>query len=269
MTAALSDAVQSPRHTADELPAGGGLGPVAGDRAVRAAVAGGPGVRGPEVGRCAFHAAGYRHPRCCCRRRRGRRRTRAAWLAARATLVDPCEHHRSARPSGVGHEPSRDFAARIGFVVVGCLWRGGMGMVVLPRQTASSDRLPPTSSRRRKATTQRSPPPRASPKRIAAGWRADEPTDEELAGGISAAEVLQRLTRSRAADGSETFTGWLRVPLAGRPADGESSPGVLSRLQSDAANHGRPAGRSRGAIRPVQLLPYGARFDLKLAQTVR
>jgi len=79
-------------------------------------------------------------------------------------------------------------------------------------------------------------------------------------------DVLQQLTRRRATDGGETLTGWLRVPLvpgqrianvhvAFCPPFPRTPQVAVEQLEG-------PAGR----IKKVQVLPYGARFDLKLAE---
>ena len=79
------------------------------------------------------------------------------------------------------------------------------------------------------------------------------------------ADVLQQLTRSRSAEGVETLSGWLRVPLAA----GQRSTSVHVAFCPPFATtpkaslqqvDGPPA-----RIKTVQLLPFGARFDVKLA----
>lgn len=79
------------------------------------------------------------------------------------------------------------------------------------------------------------------------------------------ADVLQRLTRSRARGGGETLSGWLRVLLAA----GQRSTSVHVAFCPPFARTPKvtlqqldgPPGR----IKTVQLLPYGVRFDIKLA----
>ena len=77
--------------------------------------------------------------------------------------------------------------------------------------------------------------------------------------------VTQQLTRSQAADGTEELSGWLRMPfVAGQRTSNVhvafcppfAATPVLEVEQSDG-----PEAR----IRTAQLLPYGARLDLKLA----
>jgi hypothetical protein len=84
----------------------------------------------------------------------------------------------------------------------------------------------------------------------------DEPPDEE---------VTQQLTRSRAADGSETLSGWLRVVLAAGQRNTNLHvafcPPFLRTPHVSVDQVDGPETR----IKTVQILPYGARCDLKLA----
>lgn len=78
-------------------------------------------------------------------------------------------------------------------------------------------------------------------------------------------EVVQQLTRSQAADGSEDISGWLRMSfLAGQrtgslhvafcPPLGDAPELLVEQVDGPEAR-----------IKTAQLLPYGARLDLKLA----
>ena len=82
---------------------------------------------------------------------------------------------------------------------------------------------------------------------------------------LPADEVTQQLTRRLAGDGCEILAGWLRVPLeAGQrstsvhvafcPPFRHLPTATLEQLEGPPAR-----------IKTVQLLPFGARFDLKLA----
>jgi len=88
------------------------------------------------------------------------------------------------------------------------------------------------------------------------------PEPGELAPG---AKVMQQLTRSQASDGSEVLAGWVRVWFA--PGQRTASAHVafcppLARTPSLAVQQrGGPAAR----VKTGQLLPYGARLDVKLA----
>ena len=100
------------------------------------------------------------------------------------------------------------------------------------------------------------PPQRPLPHPIPSAPPADEPP---------AGDVTQQLTRTHAPDGTETLSGWLRVSLApGQrvanvhvafcPPFPRSPQATLKQLDGPEAR-----------IKTVQVLPYGARFDLKLA----
>ncbi len=100
-------------------------------------------------------------------------------------------------------------------------------------------------------------PHTTDPDELASG----EDPDDELP-----AEVLQQMTRSRSPDGGEAFSGWLRVPVA----VGQRTANVHLAFCPAFAQVPRVSIRQQDGpparIRPVQVLPYGARFDLKLAQ---
>ena len=79
-------------------------------------------------------------------------------------------------------------------------------------------------------------------------------------------EVTQEFVRTRQPDGSERLAGWLRTPLS--PGQRTASvhvafcpPFVRTPKITVAQQEGPPA-----RIKEAQLLPYGARLDLKLAQ---
>lgn len=79
------------------------------------------------------------------------------------------------------------------------------------------------------------------------------------------ADVLQQLTRSRAAGGGETLAGWLRVGLSA----GQRSTSVHVAFCPPFARTPKVAIQQldgpTARIKTVQLLPYGARFDIKLS----
>ena len=84
----------------------------------------------------------------------------------------------------------------------------------------------------------------------------DEPPDEE---------TTQQLTRRRTADGGELLTGWVRVSMAA----GQRSTNVHLAFCPSFGRAPRVAVKQLGGpearIKTVQVLPYAARFDLKLA----
>ncbi len=88
-----------------------------------------------------------------------------------------------------------------------------------------------------------------------------EDVDDELPPG----EVVQRLTRSRAADGSETVAGRLRVPLAAGQRTGSVHVAFCPPLAAVPKISVEQLDGPESRIKTAQLLPYGVRFDLKLA----
>ena len=105
--------------------------------------------------------------------------------------------------------------------------------------------------------------------------RAGSPTQSEVhamvAEGpdleeIPADDILQQLIRRRATDGSEVLSGWLRVPLAAgqRTANIHVAfcPPFPRTPQVAVEQLDGPGAR----IKKVQVLPYGVRLDLKLAE---
>jgi len=81
---------------------------------------------------------------------------------------------------------------------------------------------------------------------------------------VPAGDVLQQFTRSQAADGSEELSGWLRMRfLAGQRTANEHvafCPPFARTPQVTVEQLDGPPVR----IKTAQLLPYGARLDLKL-----
>ena len=93
------------------------------------------------------------------------------------------------------------------------------------------------------------------------------PPDALLRSGVPGDDVLQQLTRSLARDGSEQISGWLRAPFL--PDQRTASvhvafcpPFVATPELSVEQLDGPPA-----RIKTAQVLPHGARLDLKLAAT--
>lgn len=77
-------------------------------------------------------------------------------------------------------------------------------------------------------------------------------------------DVVQQLTRSRGADGSDVLSGWLRVEMA--PGQRSASLHVAFCPPFDRTPRLAIEQLSgpRARVKTVQLLPYGSRFDLKL-----
>lgn len=100
------------------------------------------------------------------------------------------------------------------------------------------------------------------------GHEAESPVISavSVAQGPPAGDVVQQLIRRRAADGTEVVSGWLRVALAAgqRIANLHVAfcPPLARTPQVNVEQVEGPPAR----IKKVQVLPYGARFDLKLAE---
>ncbi len=99
-------------------------------------------------------------------------------------------------------------------------------------------------------------PQRFEPRRTESAPVADAPPAEE---------VTQQMVRSLAPDGGELLAGWMRVPMA----LGQRSTSVHLAFCPPFSRTPRVKVEQlegpRARIKTVQLLPYGARFDLKLA----
>lgn len=90
---------------------------------------------------------------------------------------------------------------------------------------------------------------------------------EPIGDGPPDAHVTQQLTRLRTSDGTELLAGWLRVPLAAgqRTANVHVAfcPPFSHVPRATIEQTDGPAAR----IKTVQVLSFGARFDLKLVET--
>jgi hypothetical protein len=77
--------------------------------------------------------------------------------------------------------------------------------------------------------------------------------------------VLQQLTRSRTADGGDLLSGWLRVDLAA----GQRTANLHVAFCPPFARAPRVSVQQidgpEARVKTVQTLPYGVRFDLKVA----
>jgi hypothetical protein len=82
---------------------------------------------------------------------------------------------------------------------------------------------------------------------------------------IPTAEVLQQLTRRQAADGAEELSGWLRLPFAPGQRTGNVHVAFCPPLRVTPEVAVEQIEGPDARIKTAQLLPYGVRFDLKLA----
>jgi hypothetical protein len=78
-------------------------------------------------------------------------------------------------------------------------------------------------------------------------------------------EVTQQLTRRRAADGVEELSGWLRMPFAAGQRSGSVHVAFCPPFAATPALEVEQIDGPEARIKTAQLLPYGARLDLKLA----
>jgi len=89
---------------------------------------------------------------------------------------------------------------------------------------------------------------------------------EEIESKEPAADILQQLTLRATAEGGQELSGWLRMPLAAGQRTGSlhvvfcPSFAQMPRVQAEAVSG--PDCR----IKAAQVLPYGARLDVKLAE---
>jgi hypothetical protein len=80
-----------------------------------------------------------------------------------------------------------------------------------------------------------------------------------------AAEVTQQLTRTETADGVEELSGWLRLPFAVGQRTGSVHVAFCPPLRVTPELQVQQIDGPEARIKTAQLLPFGARFDLKLA----
>ncbi len=80
-------------------------------------------------------------------------------------------------------------------------------------------------------------------------------------------EVIQQLTRVRTADESEELRGWLRVPLAAGQRTASVHVAFCPPLAATPELLVEQIDGPESRLKTGQLLPYGARIDLRLATT--
>jgi hypothetical protein len=86
-----------------------------------------------------------------------------------------------------------------------------------------------------------------------------------LNAGIPPSTMLQHITRSRAADGSEELAGWVRVPFAAGQRTGNAHLAFCPPFSTTPELLVEQVDGPRCRIKTVQLLPYGARLEVKCA----
>ena len=103
----------------------------------------------------------------------------------------------------------------------------------------------------------------ARPKRRQAAPARRRPA--ELADGPPPDEVVQQLTRIRTADETEELRGWLRVPFAAGQRTASVHVAFCPPLSVTPQLAVEQIDGPDARLKTAQLLPYGARIDLKLA----
>jgi hypothetical protein len=83
--------------------------------------------------------------------------------------------------------------------------------------------------------------------------------------GVPAEEVFQQLTRSRTADGGELLNGWLRVDLAAGQRTANLHVAFCPPFARAPRISVQQIDGPEARVKTVQTLPYGVRFDLKMA----
>lgn len=78
-------------------------------------------------------------------------------------------------------------------------------------------------------------------------------------------DVSQQLTRSQTADGIEELSGWLRLSFAAGQRTGSVHVAFCPPFAAVPELEVEQVDGPEARIKPAQLLPYGARLDLKLA----
>ena len=154
----------------------------------------------------------------------------------------------------------------------------GLAWPVLPPPSTNPDLQNPAVGEKQSPSVAESPPPTNPPRAIPPGLVLTRPTRDRSGPHFAALDgfetpadetippegVTQRLTRSTAADGTEEFAGWLRMPFAA----GQRTASVhLAFCPPFARRRSWRSSRStarRPASRPRRCSPTAPRLDLKL-----
>jgi hypothetical protein len=104
-------------------------------------------------------------------------------------------------------------------------------------------------------------------------YRVDEPGTESPHASFGtiaeesppAEDVTQQLTRGPTVDGGEIMTGWLRVPFVSGQRNATVHLAFCPPFQRTPRVSIRQTEGPTARIKTVQVLPFGARFDLKLS----
>lgn len=119
--------------------------------------------------------------------------------------------------------------------------------------------------RRQTVETDLAPQPAATPESPAA---PPAPLSNGTSLAVPQENVSQQLARGRTADGREWISGWLRVALAAGQRIAHVHVAFCPPLARAPSARLEPKDAPPMEVRASQVLPFGARFDLKLAQPV-
>ena len=108
-------------------------------------------------------------------------------------------------------------------------------------------------------------PPKPAPQAARGGPALHAPRRPVAAGEIPSEDVTQQLMRSRAADGTEELSGWLRPAFAAGQRTGSIHVAFCPPFAGTPELAVEQIGGPEARIKTAQLLPYGVRLDLKLA----
>jgi len=113
----------------------------------------------------------------------------------------------------------------------------------------------------------RSRPVRVDAPQAAAPHSTAHSNDRPMVAGTPPDEtVTQQLTRSQAANGTESLSGWLRIPLASGQRTANVHVAFCPPFPHTPRARVKQLDGPEARVKTVQLLPYGVRFDLKLRE---
>lgn len=98
------------------------------------------------------------------------------------------------------------------------------------------------------------------------GLAPSEPLDQELVEEMVPDDVVQQFTRRQLGDGTELVEGWLRVVLVPGQANANAHLGFCPPLARAPELTCEQVSGPAARIKLPQVLPHGARLDLKLAR---
>ncbi len=104
---------------------------------------------------------------------------------------------------------------------------------------------------------------------VVVGVRESSDSSEEPEPAEPAADVLQQLTLRITAEGGQELSGWLRMPLAAGQRSGSLHVAFCPAFGQAPRVEVEPVCGPDCRIKAAQVLPYGARLDVKLDEPAR